>query len=44
MKREYWIEKVVGKLYAVCWNDGNYTHRAYEGTESECESWIRRNG
>lgn len=40
--REYFIEQVLGKLYAVCYSDGTYTHRAYEGTLDECELFISK--
>lgn len=42
MKRTYWIEKILNKLYAVRWHDGNLSHIAYEGTKDECIDWIER--
>lgn len=42
MKRNYWIEHVLGKLYAVKYSDGTYTYTAYEGTENECDEFIKR--
>lgn len=38
--KEYWIEHIIGKLYAVKWHDGNYSITSYEGTYDECATWI----
>lgn len=43
MKREYWLEIILGKLYGVKYTDGNYTFTAYEGTRDECLTWIENN-
>lgn len=40
MKRQYWIEIVIGNLYAVKYCDGNFSHTAFEGSENDCYMYI----
>lgn len=43
MNREYWIDQIMGKLYAVKYSNGNYSVTVFEGDYSECEKWISNN-
>jgi hypothetical protein len=41
--KKYWIERILGKLYGVYYNYGTYTNCAFEGTEDECQLWLKSN-
>ena len=43
MKIEYWVEQILGNLYAVKHDNGNYSVIDYEGTYDECLFWINNN-